>query len=75
MDMTGAVEGGARQIEEDAPELEALLSQFHSSLKEVRSRIGPLVKEVSPSPSLWQARPPHPVIDILHINMPILLAK
>lgn len=38
---------GKAIIEQDAPELEALLSQLLSSLQEVRSRIGPLVKEVS----------------------------
>ena len=43
-DLSGAVDRSL--VEEDAPELEALLSQLVSSLQEVRSRIGPLVKEV-----------------------------
>ena len=34
-------------ILEDAPELATLLQDLHSSLTEVRTRIGPLVKEVS----------------------------
>ncbi len=33
----------------DAPELEALLESLHTSLGEVRTRIGPLVNEVSNS--------------------------
>ena len=45
--MTGAMDGDRDVLEEDAPELEALLAEFHSSLREVRSRIGPLVKEVT----------------------------
>ena len=43
-DLSGAVDRSL--IEEDAPELESLLSQLVSSLHEVRSRVGPLVKEV-----------------------------
>ena len=47
-------------IEEEAPELEALLSELLSSLKEVRSRIGPLVKEVS-KPFLFHSAIEKPV--------------
>ena len=35
----------------DAPELAALLADLQSSLAEVRSRLGPLLKEVCPTPS------------------------
>ena len=45
LDTSGAM---GKSIEEDAPELDALLAQLLSSLQEVRSRIGPLVKEVRP---------------------------
>jgi len=40
--------GGANRgvAQADAPELEALLESLHTSLGEVRTRIGPLVKEV-----------------------------
>ena len=45
LDLSGAVDKSL--IEEDAPELESLLSQLVSSLQEVRTRVGPLVKEAS----------------------------
>ena len=35
----------------DAPELAALLADLQSSLAEVRSRLGPLLKEVRPGAS------------------------
>jgi hypothetical protein len=43
IDMGGANRGG---VQADAPELEALLESLYTSLGEVRTRIGPLVKEV-----------------------------
>ena len=40
----------------DAPELAALLADLQGSLGEIRSRIGPLLKEVSPCmSSLWNS--------------------